>query len=122
MNKARRLPCVPFDDDDMVVRQGMSQDRLRSFQISYLSDETPSPIETARMAGKRAAGLRPRARAAGTSITQSAMADYVVMRFAGLLDERLVRTAVDHALAAHSGNGGCRALEAASERLLAIAR
>lgn len=57
--------------------------------------------------------------AAGTAITQSAMDDYVVMRFAELLDEHLVRTVVAHALAAHSGNGGCRALQAAPERLMA---
>lgn len=42
----RALPCVFLVDDGIVVGQVMSQDRHRPFEISYISEETLSPVES----------------------------------------------------------------------------
>lgn len=47
----------------------------------------------------------------GVAITQDAMDEYVMMRFAELIQEGAACTAAERAIGAHHGNGGCMALE-----------
>jgi hypothetical protein len=50
-------------------------------------------------------------RASGVSLPVAAMDEYVVMRFAQLLQEGGIEAAIARALAHHEGNFGCAALK-----------
>mgnify|MGYP001607368850 CR=1 FL=1 len=57
---------------------------------------------------------------AGVRISQSEVDEFVVMRFAELLDERALRATVDRAITNSGDNGGCAALVAHARRLLRV--
>jgi hypothetical protein len=60
--------------------------------------------------GKRPAGVR---------IDRDTSDEYVVMRFAELVEGGLVTATIDRALAEHHGNAGCEALTRSGPRLQA---
>lgn len=53
----------------------------------------------------------------GVAVPQAVMDEYVVMRFAELLQDQQVGQAVERALARNGGNGGCSALGKVAEQL-----
>ena len=53
---------------------------------------------------------RPHTDPAGVAVAQEVMDEYVIMRFAELVQTDHVAEVVDRAMARHSGNGGCVAL------------
>ncbi len=57
--------------------------------------------------------------ASGVGLPQAVVDEFVVMRFAELVDKRLLDDAIARALAHGHGNGGCRALVVHAEGLRA---
>jgi hypothetical protein len=55
--------------------------------------------------------------ASGVGVPQAPMDEFVVMRFAQLLDEGVLSDAINRALENHTGNGGCVALTRRAEQL-----
>jgi hypothetical protein len=56
-------------------------------------------------------------RASGVMIPESVLDEFVVMRFAEMIQERKTRKAVQRAISKWSGNGGCLALKKCAEQL-----
>jgi len=61
-----------------------------------------------------------RTRASGVAVPQNLMDDYVVMRFAELIDGGVATDVIERALATQAGNGGCSALANNAPRLRAF--
>lgn len=59
-------------------------------------------------------------RPSGVAVHQEVMDEYVVMRFAELLEDAIAAKIIDRALAAHGGNGGCGALANRAPALRAL--
>jgi hypothetical protein len=59
----------------------------------------------------------PDERASGVMIPESVLDEFVVMRFAEMIQERKARKAVQRAISKWDGNGGCLALKKCAEQL-----